>query len=71
MTEPKPLIPPFQQGDDSIDAADPGPGAPGSISDGDAEVTPEELEAFEKKMDEERKGPQLFRTPHPDHHQDQ
>ncbi|PYE20143.1 hypothetical protein DFR67_102281 [Williamsia limnetica] len=71
MTEPQPLIPPFQHNDDSIDAADAGRGAPGggSIVEGGATVTPEEIEQFNEHLDAERDKAPLFRTPHPEHHQ--
>lgn len=67
----EPLIPPFQRNDDSIDAADPGQGAPGggSIVEGEAVVTPEEIEEFNERMAQERENETpLFRTPHPKHH---
>lgn len=65
----EPLIPPFQHDDDSIDAADSGRGAPGggSIVEGEATVTPEEIEEFNKRMDAARENEPLFRTPHPGH----
>jgi hypothetical protein len=65
MTEP--LLPP-RPDEQGIAAADPGRGAPGpeSVVEGGQPATPEEIEAFNKRMDDERGKDPRFRTPQPD-----
>ncbi|GAC82078.1 hypothetical protein GM1_067_00050 [Gordonia malaquae NBRC 108250] len=65
MTEP--LLPP-RPDDQGIAAAYPGRGAPGteSVVEGGQPATPEEIEAFNKRMDDERDNGPRFHAPLPD-----
>jgi hypothetical protein len=63
MTEP---FLPRHRHDDSIDASDPGLGSPnadGPVTENDVD---EKVEIFEERLDAERDGETLFRTPKPE-----
>jgi len=73
MAGMEPFLPIKNTGSNEIDAADPGPGAPGtdpgpmpSGEDVDPEMADREKEEFEKRMAEKREEEPLFRTPEVD-----
>ncbi|MFX1757304.1 MULTISPECIES: hypothetical protein [Rhodococcus] len=75
MASMEPFLPIKHTGSNEIDAADPGPGAPGSdpgpMPSGeqvDPEMAEREKEEFEKRMSEKRREKPVFRAPevHPD-----
>lgn len=71
MASMEPLNPVKHVGSDEIDAADPGPGAPGTDpgpvpgEDADPEMVQREKDELEKRMRDKRGEKSVFRTPEP------